>query len=216
MARVGRSETSDVGAEPAYCPACDLKQVRQPDWLCTRCGQPVETEGWRSAVGGRAAGPERERALEFPLGSVVAGAVMALTSLVIAIGFARSPATAHRWALVAAAVVLLVLGVELLLKVRPARWIVIAAALMALSLAAEGVLRERVPELVRDPLPPGVRVALRSVIHALHPLRILLASGLLGGILLLVAGRPGRWRMAAGVLIAAPLALGEIIRWVVQ
>jgi hypothetical protein len=93
--------------------------------------------------------------------------------------------------------------------------VVIAIALIALILVSEGLLRARVPDLMRDPLPPALRVAMQGVIRALHPLRTLLASGLLGGTLLLVAGRPGRGRIAAGVLIAAPLAVAEIVRWFV-
>ncbi len=213
MTPVDRSRSDNIAAEPAVCPACGLKHLRQPDWLCPRCGMPVETETWRSTM--RAPAAEPERALEFPLGSFVAGLVLALTSVVLAIGFARAPATAHLWALVAAMVLLAVLGLELLLKVSPARWVVIAIALIALILVSEDLLRARVPDLMADPLPPALRAALHGAIGALQPLRILLAPGLLVGILLLVAGRPGRWRIAAGVLIATPLAVAEIVRWLV-
>jgi hypothetical protein len=212
MTPADRPRSDTIAAEPARCPACGLKHMRQPDWLCPRCGMPVETESYRSTMReSRAAEPGR--APEFPLGSVVAGAVLALTAVVLAIGFARDPATAHRWTLVAATVLLAVLGLELLLKVSPARWVVIAVALIALFLASEELLRAWLPSLVADPLPPALRVALQGVLRALHPLRILLASGLAGGTLLLVAGRPRRWRIAAGVLLAAPLAIAEIVRW---
>jgi hypothetical protein len=210
---IDRSHPGNVGAEQAYCPACELKHVRQPDWLCPRCGTLVETEAWRSTMRATASEPARE--LEFPRGSVVAGAVLALTGVVVAIGFARHPVTEHRWPLVVAAALLLVLGIELLLKVSPARWVVIAGALIALIVVAEDLLRARVPDLTRDPLPPALRIALQELIHALYPMRLPLAAGLLGGTLLLVAGRPGRARIAVGVLVAAPLAVAEIVRWFV-
>jgi hypothetical protein len=100
MTPADRSPSDNIAAEPAYCPACDLKHVRQPDWLCPRCGMPVETAAWRSMA--RARAPEPVRELGFPLGSLVAGAVLALTSVVLAIGFARHPETAHRWTLLGA------------------------------------------------------------------------------------------------------------------
>lgn len=211
MPPADRSPSDGIAAEPARCPACGLKHMRQADWLCPRCGMPVETEAFRSTMReSRAAEPER--APEFPLGSFVAGAVLAVTSVVLAIGFARDPVTEHRWALVAAMVLLAVLGLELLLKVSPARWVVIAVAVIALTLASEDLVRARLPDLMPDPLPPALRAALQGAIRALYPLRILFASGLLGGTLLLVAGRPGRARIAAGVLLAAPLALYELVR----
>jgi hypothetical protein len=163
----------------------------------------------------RATASEPARELEFPRGSVVAGAVLALTGVVVAIGFARHPVTEHRWPLVVAAALLLVLGIELLLKVSPARWVVIAGALIALIVVSEDLLRARVPDLTRDPLPPALRIALQELIQALYPMRLPLAAGLLGGTLLLVAGRPGRARIAVGVLVAAPLAVAEIVRWFV-
>lgn len=198
------------GAEPAYCPSCELKHTRRPDWLCPRCGMPVESEVSPPRNRARAAAPVYEP--EFPAGSFVAGAVMAVTSLVLAIGFARHPVTEHRWPLVAAMVVLALLGLELLLKVSPARWLVIAIALLAGVLASEDLVRARLPELMRDPLPPAVRALLRDVIRALYPIHVLLASGLLAGSLLLVVGRPGRARIAAGILLATPLAIFEIVR----
>ena len=214
MQPADRPRSDTLAAEPARCPACGLKHMRQADWLCPRCGMPVETESYRSTMReSRAAEPER--APEFPLGSVVAGAVLALTSVVLAIGYIQHPVAIQRWPFVAATVLLLVLGLELLLKVSPARWVVIAVALIALSLASEDLLRARAPDLMRDPLPPALRVALQGVLRALYPLRILLASGLAGGTLLLVAGRPRRWRIAAGVLLATPLAIAEVVRWFV-
>lgn len=214
MARIGRSHPSDTGAEMAYCPACDLKHVRQPDWLCPKCGMPVETEAWRSTVRRRADEPEPEP--EFPRGSMVAGAVLGATSAVLAIGFARHPVSEHLWPLVAAMVILVVLALELLLKVSAARWVVLALAVIALVVVAEDLLRAQAPGLMTDPLPPAARAALHGVIRALSPLRILFAGGLLAGTLLLVAGRPGRGRIAAGIVVAAPLAVAEIVRWFVQ
>jgi hypothetical protein len=175
---------------------------------------PVETAAWRSAVGSRAEESE-ERELGYPLGSFVAGVVLAITSVILALGFARNPGIEHRWTLVAALALLLVLGLELLLRVSPARWVVAAIALVALAVVAEDLLRTRLPGLMSDPLPPAIRAAMQGPIRALHPLRILLLPGLLTGTLLLVAGRPGRWRIAAGVLVAAPLAVAEVVRWLV-
>jgi hypothetical protein len=204
-----------IPSEQAYCPACDLKHTRQPDWLCPQCGMPVETEAWRSTVRGRSEESE-ERAPEFPLGSVVGGAILVATSLVLALGFARSPVVAGRWPLVAATVLLAVLGFELLFKVSAARWVAIAIAVIALILVSEDLLRARLPDLMGDPLPAGIRAALQGSIRALYPLRILFASGLLVGTLLLVAGRPGRWRIAAGALIAATLPVAELVRWLMS
>lgn len=184
--------------------------MRRPDWLCPRCGMPVESEESRPTKRAQPAASEYEP--EYPLGSFVAGVVMAVTSLVLAIGFARHPVTEHRWPLVAAMVLLALLGLELLIKVSPARWVVIAVALLAAALASEDLVRARVPDLMRDPLPPAVRVLLRDVIRALYPINVLLASGLLAGSLLLVIGRPQRARIAAGVLLATPLAIVEIVR----
>lgn len=209
---MAQSSSDGLAAEPAYCPACDLKHVRQPDWLCPRCGMPVETAAWRSAVGSRAEESE-EPDPGYPLGSIVAGAVLGITSVVLALGFARNPGVEHRWPLVGALVLLLVLGLELLLKVSAARWVVLALALLALVVVAEDLVRVRVPGLISDPVPPAIRAAVQGPLRALHPVRILLLPGLLVGTLLLVAGRPGRWRIAAGALVAAPLAVAEIVRW---
>jgi hypothetical protein len=213
---MGRSELSHRGSidgEPAYCPACDLKHVRQPDWLCPRCGLPVETEAWRTAVGRSGVEPEAEK--EFPRGSFVAGAVLALTGAILTIGFARHPSTPHRWPLVAAMVILGILGLELLLKVARARWVALGVSLVALILVVEDQLRVRAPELMPDPLPAAARAALQGLLRLLDPLRTLLAAGMLVGVLVLVFGRPGRGRIVAGALLAAPLALAEIVRWFV-
>jgi hypothetical protein len=211
MARAGPSRSTEVAAEQAYCPACELKHVRAADWLCPRCGMPVETEAWRSTVGSRSIEPEAE--LEFPLGSVVAGAALAVTAVVLAVGFARNPVVQLRWPLVATMTVLLVLGLELLLKVSAARWVAGGVAVIALGVASEGLLRLLAPGLVRDPLAPAVRTMLMGAVGALYPLRITFAMALLGGTLLLLVGRPARWRIAAGALLGAPLAVGEIVRW---
>jgi hypothetical protein len=206
-----RSASVGVGAEPAYCPSCDLRHMRRPDWLCPRCGMPVESEA-NPLPRKRARAAPPEYVPEFPLGSFVAGAVLAVTGLVLAIGFARHPVTEHRWPLVAAMALLALLGLELLLKVSPARPVAIAIALLAAVLALEDLVRARAPDLMRDPLPPAARALLRDVIRALYPMNILLASGLLAGSLLLVVGRPGRARIAAGALLATPLAVVEIVR----
>jgi len=203
-----------MGAEQAYCSACDLKHERQPDWLCPQCGMPVETEAWRSMV--RRPTGEDEAEPEFPTGSFAAGAAMVLTSLVLAIGFARNPVSAHRWPLVAAMVLLAVLGLELLLKVSWARWVALALASAALLFAMEDLLRARLPELMRDPLPPAIRAALHGPIGALSTVRLLTAGAMLGGTLLLVIGRPGRRRIVAGLVVAAPLAVGEIVRMILS
>lgn len=209
--RADPSHAGSLSAEAAYCPACDLKHVRQPDWLCPQCGMPVETEAWRSAVRSRADAPEV--VLGFPLGSVIAGVVLAVTGVVLAIGFARTLVVEYRWPLVAATVVLLVLGLELLFKVSSARWVAIALAGLALLVVGEVMLRARWPDLVLDPLSPAARLALDGLVGALYPLRLGLASGLLAGTIVLVAGRPGRWRIVVGALAAASLAVAEAVRW---
>ncbi|HSM92957.1 MAG TPA: hypothetical protein VLT47_08700 [Anaeromyxobacteraceae bacterium] len=211
MASADRSHSGNIPAEQAYCPACDLKHVRQADWLCPRCGMPVETEAWRAAV--RSRGAEPERALGFPLGSLVAGALLALTGGVLAVGFARNPGVEHRWPLLASALILVVLGLELLLKVTGARWVAIAVAAIALLVGAEDLLRVRAPELMRDPLPLALRSPLHGVLGALGPVRILSAAGLIVGGLLLLTGRPRPWRIVAGALVGASLAVAEIVGW---
>lgn len=213
MSPVDRSSPDTIAAEPAHCPSCGLKHVRQPDWLCPRCGTLVETDAYRSTMREPARATEREPEPEFPAGSFVAGAVLALTSVVLAVGFARNPVVEHRWPLVGAMVLLFALGLQLLLKVPPVRWVAIGLALVALILAAEDQLRARLPELMSDPLPPALRAALQVELRALQPLRLLLAAGLGAGILLLAVGRPGRRRIAAGVLVASPLAVAEVVRW---
>jgi hypothetical protein len=205
------SRSVGIGAEPAYCPSCELRHMRRPDWLCPRCGMPVESEA-NPLPRKRSRAPAPQSEPEFPLGSFVAGAIMAATSLALAIGLARHPATEHLWPLVAAMALLALLGLELLLMVSAARWVVIAIASAAAILASEDLLRARVPDLMRDPLPPAVRVLLREVIRAVSPVDILLASGLLAGTLLLIVGRPGRARIAAGVLLATPLAIVRVVR----
>jgi hypothetical protein len=209
-----RSSFDTIAAEPAHCPSCGLKHVRQPDWLCPRCGTLVETEAYRSTMREPARAPEREPEPEFPVGSFVAGAVLTLTSVVLAIAFARNPGVDHRWPLLGATMLLLVLGLQLLLKVPPVRWIALGLALIALLLVLEDQLRARLPGLMGDPLPPALRVALEGELRALPPLSLLLAAGLVGGTLLLLVGRPGRGRIAAGVLLGAPLAVAEILRWI--
>ncbi len=203
------SPSEGAGGEAAYCAACDLPHARRPDWLCPRCGMPVEYDAARARRRVRAAAEARDE--EFPAGSFVAGAVLAVTGLVLATSFARRPVVEHRWPLVAAMALLLVLGIELLIKVAPARWVAIALAAAAAIRGGEDVLRARVPDLPRDPLPAALRAPLHDAVGARSAARLLAAAGLLAGALLLLVGRPGRARIAAGVLLAAPLAVAEIV-----
>ena len=197
-------------AEPAYCPSCELKHTRRPDWLCPRCGMPVESEApIRKAR--RAPQHDHETEQEFPGGSRIAGAIMALSGGALAIGLAKYPASEHRWPLVAAALILAVLGLELLLKVFFARWVAVVVAVMAAVLVSEDLIRHRLPDLFRDPLPPVARDFLRDLIRDPVPARILFFMGFLAGCVLLLVGRPRGVRIAVGVLLAAPLVV-EITR----
>jgi hypothetical protein len=200
----------DQGPEPAYCPRCELKHTRRPDWLCPRCGSPVETElpAPRTAP---AAQPERP----FPVGARIAGALLVLATGAFASALARGlaplPPGAHRWRLLVLIAALAGLGLALLLKVTSTRWIALAVGAAAAVILAEGLLRVLWPGLVRDPLPGPVRQLLRDLIHDHQPRKLLALLGFDAGCLLLVAGRPGVLRSAAGVLVATPLLVLVIL-----
>src|SRR5512139_2842350 len=170
-------------AEPAYCPSCGLKHTRRPDWLCPRCGMPVE--GGAPISRARPA-PRREQG--FPGGSRIAGLVMAVSGAVLAVGLAKHPAGDHRWSLLAAVLILAALGVPSLLKVSFARWAAVVLAVVAAVLVSEDLIRERAPDLLRDPLPAVIRDPLRGLIRELQPARIFFFMGLLAGCLLLLVG----------------------------
>jgi len=195
--------------EAAFCPSCELKHTRRPDWLCPRCGMPVETEA-RSPRAQRAPAPRYEQ--KFPRGSTVAGALLVVSGGALAIGFAKLPIGEHRWPLLAAVVILAVLGLELLLKVPFARWAAVVLAVVAAVLVSEDLIRDRLPDLFRDPLPAVVRHGLRDLIRDPLPTKIPFFMGFLAGCVLLVGGRPRGVRIATGVLLAAPLVIIEITR----
>jgi hypothetical protein len=194
-------------AEPAYCPACELKHTRRPDWLCPRCRMPVEAD---------VPPPRAPRAapleLRFPHGSRIAGAFLAATGGALATGLAKVPAGEHRWPLLAAVVVLAVLGLALLLGVSAARWIVAAVAVVAAAVVAEHLIRDRLPDLMRDPLPVLARARLRDLLRPLGRAAMLASLGLQAGCVVLVAGRPRRVRIAVGAILAAPLLVLAILR----
>jgi len=137
---------------------------------------------------------------------------MVVSSAALTIGFAKYPASAHRWSLLAAVLILAVLGLELLLKVSLARWAAVIFAVVAAVLVSEDLIRDRLPDLFRDPLPAVVRDYLRDLIHEPVPAKILFFMGFLAGCVLLLVGRPRVVRIAAGVLLAAPLVVVEITR----
>jgi hypothetical protein len=137
---------------------------------------------------------------------------MAVSSGALAIGLAKHPFGEHRWPLLAAALILAVLGLELLLKVSWARWAAGVFAVVAAVLVSEDLLRDRLPGLIRDPLPAVVRDPLRNLIREPQRAEIFFFLGFLAGCLLLLVGRPRGVRIAAGVLLAAPLVVVEIMR----
>jgi hypothetical protein len=201
-----RSYDTTLPAETAYCHTCGFEHTRRPDWLCPRCGMPAGTDPRRPRSVAASAAEQT-----FPLGSTIAGAVLAANAVALLVGFVRHPASDHRWALLGTSFVLVVLALELLLKVDAGRWIVVAAAVLVALVVSEGVLRERVPDLFRDPLPDPIRRFLRDVLRDLGPTGMSSVLGLAAGCLLLVIGRPGRIRIAAGVVLALPLAVLEMI-----
>ncbi len=201
-----RSDHATLPAETAYCHSCGFEHTRRPDWLCPRCGMPAGTEP-------RARRAKADSADEptFPLGSTIAGAVMAVNGAALLVGFVRHPASEYRWALLGTAFALLALALELLLKVSAGRWIALAAAVAVALIVSEGLVRERVPDLFRDPLPVPIRRFLRDVLRDLRPMGISFVLGFEAGCLLLVVGQPRRLRIAAGVVLAVPLAVLEVL-----
>jgi hypothetical protein len=199
-----------AGPEPAYCPRCELRHTRRPDWLCPRCGSPVDTE-----VPPPRTTPPPPLAPPFPLGTRIAGALLLATSGALAIARAQKlttfAAVVRHGQLLVAVAVLAGLGVGLLLKRPVARWAAVALAVVAAVILSEGLVRDLSPGLVRDPLPAPVRQALRNLIPDHRPWKIVPLLGLDAGCLLLTVGRPRAWRVIAGVLVAAPLLVLEVI-----
>jgi hypothetical protein len=148
----------------------------------------------------------------FPAGSRIAGAIVVLAGGALAAGVARSPSSEHRWPLVAAAVVLVVLGLGSSLTISWARWTAVGAGVVAAVLVAEDLVRDRLPDLAGDPLPPVVRAWLRDLLRPLYPATRFFVLAFLAGGLLLLVGRPRRARLAIGVLLAAPLVVLQVIR----
>lgn len=198
------------GPEPAYCPRCELRHTRRDDWLCPRCGSPVDTDVPPPRT---VAAPQPPPG--FPLGARVAGALLLLTTAAFATAVARGlvviPPGAHRWRLLAVVVALAGLGLALLLKSSVARWIAVGLAGLAAVVLVEGLVRDRFPGLVRDPLPPAVRQLLRDLIRDHRPTTMLSFLGFDAGCLLLVLGRPRAVRIAAGVLLAMPVLALEVV-----
>jgi hypothetical protein len=199
------------GPEPAYCPRCELRHTRRPDWLCPRCGSPVDTE----VPAPRTPVPASQLEPPFPLGTRLAGAILVLTSGVLAFPVVRRlatlPAGGYRWRLLVTVTALAGLGLTLLLKSSSARWAAVFFAAVAAVVLAEGLLRVVLPGLVADPLPGPARQVLRDLIRDHHPRRLLLLLGFDGGCLLLLAGRPRAARMIAGLLLVAPLLAVELV-----
>jgi hypothetical protein len=197
-------------SEPAYCPRCELRHTRRPDWLCPRCGNPVDTD----VPPPRAPTPPPV-APGFPVASRLAGALLVLAAVAFAGPVARELATlaglAHHARLLVAVVVLAAVGGALLLGSGIARWAAVALAAVTAVILAEGLLRDVAPGLVRDPLPAAVRQALRNVIPDHHPRWMLAGVGFGAGVLLLAVARPRSWRLAAGLLLAAPLLVLRLV-----
>jgi hypothetical protein len=180
--------------------------MRRPDWLCPRCGAPVET-GAPQATTRVAPPPER-----FPIGTRVAGGLMALAGLALAWGFAQDPSAEHRWALLAAAAVLVVLGTGALVAMAAARWTAAVAGPVAAVVVAEDLVRARFPDLFRDVLPGVLRAPLRELVGDLGLVAAASAIAFAAGALLLLAARPGRARIAAGVALALPAIAVALLR----
>lgn len=206
-----RSNHATLPVEMAYCHSCGLEHTRQPDWLCPRCGMPADTEPRpRRTVAASSA----EAPTTFPMGSTIAGAVMAVNGAALLLGFVRPPASEYRWVAIATASVVVVLALDLLLKVPSGRWITAVAAVAAALVVSESVVRERVPDLFRDPLPAPIRRFLRDLLRDLRLTGISSVLGFAVGCVVLVVGRPGWIRIAAGVILAAPLAAITVI-WMI-
>ncbi|HEX9051219.1 MAG TPA: hypothetical protein VF841_11870 [Anaeromyxobacter sp.] len=200
-------DVATTGAEPAYCPACQLRHTRRPDWLCPRCGMPVEPGVGPPRV---ARSPAEEPG--FPAGARIAGAVLVVSGAALATAWARAPAAAQRGSVVAAAAVVVALGLGALLGGAFARWAAAFAAIAGAAVLAEDLVRVRLPGLLRDPVPPAARAVLRGLTNPLYPAKIAFTYAFVAGILLLVAGRPRRVRIAAGVLLALPLVVLQAFR----
>lgn len=201
-----RSDHATLPPETAYCHTCGFQHTRRPDWLCPRCGMPAGTEPPpRRAVAASAEEPA------FPAGSGIAGVAIGVNGVALLVGFAVGAAGRYRWAALAAGLALVVLALELLLRVAAGRWIALVTSAAGALIAAEGMVREAVPDLFQDPLPDPIRRLLRDLSSGLRPVGISSALAFAVGCLLLVLGRPGRTRIAAGVVLAAPLVALEMI-----
>ncbi len=197
-----------TNAEPAYCPSCGLRHTRRPDWLCPRCGRPVET-----GVGPpRPERPAREEEAGFPAGARVAGAILLASGAALAVAWVRFAGAGHRWSVAVGVAVVLALGAGALLKVSLARWAAAAVAIAGAVVLAEDLVRVRLPGLFRDPIPPALRAVLRGLSNPLYPAKIAFTFAFVAGLVLLLAGRPRRVRLALGVLLACPLLALQALR----
>jgi len=194
------------GPEPAYCPRCGLKHMRRPDWLCPRCGMPVETDVPQGTTR-VAAAPER-----FPIGPRVAGGLMVAAGLALAWGFGENPTAEHRWALLAGAAALVVLGTAALVALPAARWAAGVAGAIAAVVVSEDLVRARLPDLFRDLLPAVLRAPLRDLLGDLGLLAATSLVAFAAGALLLVVARPGRVRIAVGVALSLPAIAVAVLR----
>ena len=75
---------STTTAEPAYCPSCGLRYTRRSDWLCPRCGSPVE-----SGVAPPRAEPSQPEEEGFPAGARIAGALLVVSGGALATAWAN-------------------------------------------------------------------------------------------------------------------------------
>jgi hypothetical protein len=201
-------DVATTTAEPAYCPSCELRHTRRQDWLCPRCGSPVE-----SGVGPpRRGDPSPQDEAGFPAGTRIAGGILVASGAALATAWARSPAAAQRWSVVAGVALVAALGIGSLLARSFARWAAAAVAIAAAIVVSEDLVRVRWPGLLRDPIPPAMRTLLRELTNPLYPAKIALTFAFVAGILLLLAGRPRRIRIAAGALLACPLVVLQAFR----
>jgi hypothetical protein len=154
--------------------------------------------------------PQEE--LGYPLGARIGGAIVVVAAGVLAAGVAHDPSRPQRWLLLAALLVLAVLGVALLIGLGWARWVVAASAIAAAALVSEHAVRDRLSWLVRDPLSAAARAFVRGVLRELPPTSLLVVAGFAAGCLLLVVGRPRRVRLVVGALLAASPIASELVR----
>jgi hypothetical protein len=190
-------------SEPAYCPSCGLKHTRRADWMCPRCGKPVDTE--LPPPKPRPVAPADDE--DFPLGARIAGGAMVLAAAALAAHLARLPSGGHRWPALAAAVLVALLGVGSLLGGAWARWAAGSTAVVAAVALAEELLRERLPGLLPDPLPSAARAAAGALLRPVHPLQLVPLLAFAAGVFALLVGRPRGVRIGAGLLLAAPLVV---------